>query len=112
MRFGDTIEARFYRPASRSVIMQFISIARRLAGGSFRDCSCAYRLRKSACFRASQMTCTTCHDPHQALRGQQAVEHYTSVAARALSTHRAEKLASATAWTAYAERRARRRACG
>ena len=24
----------------------------------------AYRLRKSACFKNSQMTCTTCHDPH------------------------------------------------
>ncbi|MBI4474153.1 MAG: tetratricopeptide repeat protein [Acidobacteria bacterium] len=25
----------------------------------------AYRLRKSACFRRSEMTCTTCHDPHR-----------------------------------------------
>jgi tetratricopeptide (TPR) repeat protein len=24
----------------------------------------AYRLRKSACFKNSEMTCTTCHDPH------------------------------------------------
>ncbi len=26
----------------------------------------AYRLRKSACFEKSEMTCTTCHDPHSA----------------------------------------------
>jgi tetratricopeptide (TPR) repeat protein len=26
----------------------------------------AYRLAKSKCFEQSQMTCTTCHDPHQA----------------------------------------------
>ncbi len=39
----------------------------------------AYRLRKSACFRNSQMTCLTCHDPHDIPRGQEAVAHYTAV---------------------------------
>jgi tetratricopeptide (TPR) repeat protein len=39
----------------------------------------AYRLRKSACFAESRMTCTTCHDPHRALRGPQAIEHYVGV---------------------------------
>jgi len=39
----------------------------------------AYRLRKSACFRKSQMTCITCHDPHVQLRGQEAIAHYVSV---------------------------------
>jgi tetratricopeptide (TPR) repeat protein len=29
----------------------------------------AYRLRKSKCFAQSQLTCTTCHDPHQAAQG-------------------------------------------
>jgi tetratricopeptide (TPR) repeat protein len=38
----------------------------------------AYRLRKSACFLKSRMTCTTCHDPHRALRGESAVEHYVA----------------------------------
>ena len=38
-----------------------------------------YRLRKSACFRASRMTCTTCHNPHQGERGQQAVQRYVSI---------------------------------
>jgi tetratricopeptide (TPR) repeat protein len=39
----------------------------------------AYRLRKSACFRESQMTCTTCHDPHQEQVGKQAEAHYVVV---------------------------------
>lgn len=39
----------------------------------------AYRLRKSACFRNSEMTCTTCHNPHLALRGEQATKHYIAV---------------------------------
>ena len=38
----------------------------------------AYRLRKSACFRSSGLTCTTCHNPHQALRGDAAVSGYRS----------------------------------
>ena len=46
----------------------------------------AYRLRKSTCFLRSKMTCTTCHDPHQELRGKQAIDHYVSVC---LSCHRA-----------------------
>ncbi|HZY72768.1 MAG TPA: tetratricopeptide repeat protein [Edaphobacter sp.] len=41
----------------------------------------AYRLRKSACFRNSQMTCITCHNPHQIPRGEQAVKHYVAVCA-------------------------------
>ena len=45
----------------------------------FEIVSAAYQLRKSACFRASQMTCTTCHDPHSVLPAQQAVAHYTQV---------------------------------
>ncbi len=39
------------------------------AGSGFDDkfeiAHAAYRLRQSACFRSSQMTCTTCHDPHK-----------------------------------------------
>ncbi len=45
--------------------------------------SSAYRLRKSQCFLKSNgaMTCESCHDPHQALRGTEAIRHY-SVACR------------------------------
>ena len=38
----------------------------------------AYRLRKSPCFQQSQMTCVTCHDPHDVPRGEQAVAHYVA----------------------------------
>lgn len=43
----------------------------------------AYRLQKSRCFLESKgaMTCTTCHNPHDAPRGQAAVEKYNSVCA-------------------------------
>ncbi len=39
----------------------------------------AYRLRKSACFQQSEMTCVTCHNPHDIPRGPKAVQHYVSV---------------------------------
>lgn len=44
----------------------------------FEIAHAAYRLRKSACFQASQMTCTTCHDPHQQTSGQEAVRQYVA----------------------------------
>ncbi len=44
-----------------------------------------YRLRKSACFRNSQMTCLTCHDPHDIPRGQGAQADYIGVC---LSCHK------------------------
>ena len=49
------------------------------ADDSFEIAHAAYRLRKSACFRNSQMTCLTCHDPHDIPRGQAATEHYQEV---------------------------------
>jgi Tfp pilus assembly protein PilF len=45
----------------------------------FEIAQAAYRLRLSACFRSSQMTCTTCHDPHQIPRGEEAIQHYVAV---------------------------------
>jgi tetratricopeptide (TPR) repeat protein len=39
----------------------------------------AYRLRKSACFQQSAMTCVTCHDPHDITRGAKAVHQYVAV---------------------------------
>ena len=37
--------------------------------GKFEIAGAAYRLRQSACFRQSQMTCATCHNPHEVQRG-------------------------------------------
>ena len=39
----------------------------------------AYRLRKSACFQRSEMTCLTCHNPHDIARGSKAVDRYVAV---------------------------------
>lgn len=61
----------------------------------FEIAHAAYRLRQSACFRASQMTCTTCHDPHRAQRGERAVAHFITVCRTCHGgAHRTEKLAS------------------
>lgn len=40
-----------------------------------------YRLRKSACFQqsAGRLTCTTCHNPHDILRGEAAKRQYVAV---------------------------------
>ena len=43
--------------------------------------SASYRLRQSACFLQSEMTCVTCHNPHNIPRGAAAVQHYVAVCA-------------------------------
>lgn len=45
----------------------------------FEIAHAAYRLRMSACFRKSQMTCLTCHDPHDSYRGSGMTQHYLKV---------------------------------
>jgi predicted CXXCH cytochrome family protein len=56
------------------------------AAGTGRDdkfelVNAAYRLRRSACFLKSngKLLCTTCHNPHDAPRGEEAARHYDSV---------------------------------
>jgi tetratricopeptide (TPR) repeat protein len=44
----------------------------------FEIAGAAYRLRKSACFQRSEMTCVTCHDPHDVARGSEAVVRYVA----------------------------------
>jgi predicted CXXCH cytochrome family protein len=44
--------------------------------GKFEIVNAAYRMRQSACFVKSKMTCTTCHNPHDAPRGAEAVRHH------------------------------------
>jgi predicted CXXCH cytochrome family protein len=39
----------------------------------------AYRLRKSACFQRSDLTCVTCHNPHETPHGPKAVERQVAV---------------------------------
>jgi predicted CXXCH cytochrome family protein len=39
----------------------------------------AYRLQQSQCFLKSQMTCLTCHNPHDIPRGEEATRKYTAV---------------------------------
>jgi len=45
----------------------------------FEIAHAAYRLRKSACFQKSEMTCLTCHDPHVSYRGPGSTERYVAV---------------------------------
>jgi predicted CXXCH cytochrome family protein len=45
----------------------------------FEIAHAAYRLRMSACFRSSQMTCLTCHDPHQSYRTATSTARYLAV---------------------------------
>lgn len=47
----------------------------------FEIAHAGYRLRQSACFQQSDssMQCTTCHNPHDIPRGQEAAQHYTAV---------------------------------
>jgi predicted CXXCH cytochrome family protein len=55
-------------------------------GSPFKDdfeiAHSAYRLRLSRCFLKSEMTCATCHNPHDVPRAQQATLHYNAVCAQ------------------------------
>jgi len=48
-------------------------------GERFDFVSAVTRLRESACFRATEMTCTTCHDPHRIPRGEAGLRQYSAI---------------------------------
>ena len=79
-RFGRSIYS--YRPgeplADYSVRFDLIDPKTGGLRERFEVDSSSYRLRRSPCFIQSRgrMTCTTCHDPHHAPRGEEAVRHY------------------------------------
>jgi predicted CXXCH cytochrome family protein len=54
--------------------------------------SAGYRMLQSACYRGSaeKLLCTTCHNPHQAVRGDEAVRHVTQACLRCHSRRMAE----------------------
>ena len=45
----------------------------------FETAHAAYELPRSLCFQKSQMTCLTCHDPHDVPHGPAATRHYIDV---------------------------------
>ena len=79
-RFGRSIYS--YRPgeplADYSVRFDLVDPKTGELSERFEVDSSSYRLRRSPCFIQSRgrMTCTTCHDPHHAPRGEEAVRHY------------------------------------
>lgn len=79
-RFGRSVYS--YRPgeplADYAVRFDLVDPETRELSERFEVDSSSYRLRRSPCFIGSrgEMTCTTCHDPHHAPRGEDAVRHY------------------------------------
>jgi Flp pilus assembly protein TadD len=67
-----------YRPGEpmEDYKLYFLPDAANATDDRFEIAHAAFRLRKSACFRNSQMTCLTCHDPHDIPHGPEATAHY------------------------------------
>lgn len=84
LRYGRGVFS--YRPAEplADYVLHFDHAPGSGHDDKFELVSAAYRLRKSACFQSSggSLTCTSCHDPHNALRGEEATRHYTEVCRR------------------------------
>jgi len=77
-RYNRTIDS--YRPGEP--LSEYKLYFDRASAGQkdgFEIAHAGYRLRMSACFRSSQMTCLTCHDPHQEYRTSTSTAHYVAV---------------------------------
>jgi predicted CXXCH cytochrome family protein len=72
-----------YRPGEPlgDFILHFDQAQGKGSDDRFQIVSAAYRLRKSMCFLKSggALLCTTCHDPHETPRGEEAAQHYSRV---------------------------------
>ena len=75
-----------YRPGEplADYILHFDQAPKSGHDDRFEIAHAAYRLRQSACFQKSSpaLLCTTCHNPHDIPRGQEAARHYTAVCLR------------------------------
>jgi len=70
-----------YRPGEplQNAFLFFDRAATDATQETFEIAHAAYRLRQSKCFQSSNLTCTTCHNPHNIPRGENAVEQYDAV---------------------------------
>lgn len=50
-----------------------------LGASDFETAHASYQLPRSQCFQKTQMTCLTCHDPHDIPHGREATDHYIEV---------------------------------
>ena len=75
-----------YRPGEplADYVLHFDQAPKSGHDDKFEIAHAAYRLRQSACFQKSSpsLLCTTCHNPHDIPRGQEAARHYTAVCLR------------------------------
>jgi Tfp pilus assembly protein PilF len=59
----------------------YFDSAKKQDPGGFGIADAAYRLKLSRCFLQSQMTCLTCHDPHEESHGKEAQSNYLQACA-------------------------------
>src|ERR1700739_970469 len=79
-----------YRPGEpiADYKLYFLPDAANATDDRFEIAHAAFRLRKSACFPSSPITCLPCHDPHDIPHGPQATAHYVEAC---LSCHHSVK---------------------